>query len=112
MGIFSVEKKLLGCFLGHWGDFNDIREYSEKKKGGRRRQEGSFQSFRKFIADMNMREVKFRGILLLGQIIEQMKALYRNTWTYFLAQCNGCSGMIQQKLYILLSKPQITHSWS
>lgn len=42
------------------GDFNDIREH-EEKEGGNRRLESSFWSFRSFIADLEMGEVKFRG---------------------------------------------------
>lgn len=42
------------------GDFNDIREH-EENEGENRRQESSFWSFRNFIADLKIGEVKFRG---------------------------------------------------
>lgn len=41
------------------GDFNDIRNSTEKK-GGRARSEHSFQNFRTFIDEMNMGEIKFK----------------------------------------------------
>lgn len=41
------------------GDFNDIKDHGEKI-GGKRRQDGSFLSFKSFIADMDIGEVKFR----------------------------------------------------
>lgn len=42
------------------GDFNDIREPGEKKRG-RHRSEASCQSFRDFIANMHMEEMTFQG---------------------------------------------------
>lgn len=45
--------------MGNGGDFN-VRNH-EEKKGGKRRQDGSFWGFRNFIANMKMGEVKFRG---------------------------------------------------
>lgn len=42
------------------GDFNDIVSNTEKQ-GGRRRQENSFTKFRDFIADMDMRIIRYKG---------------------------------------------------
>lgn len=74
MGLFAIKEKLLGYKVGDGGDFNDLRDHGEKQ-GERRRQEGSFLGFRNFIVGIEMGEVKFRGIRLLGPIIEKGKAL-------------------------------------
>lgn len=42
------------------GDFNDIKGHDEKR-GGRRRPESSFRSFRSFITSMEMEEIKAEG---------------------------------------------------
>lgn len=42
------------------GDFNDIKAQDEKE-GGRKRPESSFVDFRRFIAEMEMCDIKFRG---------------------------------------------------
>lgn len=51
----SLERK-----VGMKGDFNDITGH-EEKEGGRRRADSSFVDFRRFIADMEMGSIKFRG---------------------------------------------------
>lgn len=45
-------------FIG--GDFNDIRDYAEKR-GGRRRSDLSFRNFNNFISNMEMSELKAVG---------------------------------------------------
>lgn len=70
-------------FLGR--DFNDINEDAEKR-GGRRRLDSSFRSFRSFITNIDMEEIKAEVGCLQGQIIGNGRILWKKNWIDFLGQ--------------------------
>lgn len=46
--------------MGTRGDLNDIKN-SEEKKGGKKRQKSIFLGFTDFLADMEMRDIVYKG---------------------------------------------------
>lgn len=58
------------------GDLNDIKN-REEKKGGKMRQETSFQNIRNFLADMEIGDIVYRGETFTGLTIDKGKVSFR-----------------------------------
>lgn len=76
------------------GDFNEIKN-NEEKRDGRRRQENSLSDFRKFIVDMDMGKVRFRGEPFTWANNREREGFIPERLE--LVQQNGYYNLIQQK---------------
>lgn len=70
------------------GDFNDIKGHDEKK-GGRRRPDSSFRSFRNFITTMEMEKIKAEGNEFTWANNQDGEGFVEENWTEFLGLLAG-----------------------